>query len=200
MTTKVFAYGSISEGMVHFGKLAPFVLEQKTGWVQGSAYRLKVGYPVLMKEGCDLVPGSLLDLKSTEFLLSILDEFFGYNPQDPQKSLYLREETVVTLEGSETTTTAWAYFLNPRKLPETAVYIPGGDWPQDMKQVQLLTNQLTERQRSYIQRLGAASGRDIVPINDMSLYRELMKLELIVDKGRRLALSKLGQEVYRYLE
>jgi hypothetical protein len=33
----------------------------------------------------------------------------------------------------------------------------------------------------------------------MELYRELMKLELVVDKGRRLALSKLGQEVARYL-
>ena len=40
---------------------------------------------------------------------------------------------------------------------------------------------------------------DIIPIDDLTLYRELMKLELIVDKGRRLALSSLGKEVYNHL-
>ena len=57
---------------------------------------------------------------------------------------------------------------------------------------------LTDGQRQYILRLGATSGREIVPI-DMKLYRELLNLEMIVDKGRRLALSKLGHEVFRYL-
>ncbi len=57
---------------------------------------------------------------------------------------------------------------------------------------------LTERQEAYIKKLGKSTGREIVPI-DLPLYRELMNLELIVDKGRRLALSKLGHEVYRNL-
>jgi hypothetical protein len=61
-----------------------------------------------------------------------------------------------------------------------------------------MTSKLTEKQATYIQRLGRSSGREIVPI-DLTLYRELMNLELIVDKGRRLALSKLGQEVFRHL-
>lgn len=62
----------------------------------------------------------------------------------------------------------------------------------------MLTESFWERQKSYVQKLGLTLGREIVPI-DLPLYRELMNLELIVDKGRRLALSKLGQEVYRYL-
>lgn len=57
---------------------------------------------------------------------------------------------------------------------------------------------LTEKQASYIKRLNHTSGREIIPI-DLNLYRELMKLELIVDKGRRLALSKLGKEVAKSL-
>lgn len=58
---------------------------------------------------------------------------------------------------------------------------------------------LTENQKRYILKLGASSGRDIVPIK-LELYRELMNKGLVVDKGRRLALTALGKEVYRYLE
>ena len=65
------------------------------------------------------------------------------------------------------------------------------EWPS-------IVNQLTERQSSYIRKLSQTTGRDIVPI-DLDLYRELMKLNLIVDKGRRLALSKLGKEIARFL-
>ncbi len=61
-----------------------------------------------------------------------------------------------------------------------------------------LKNDLSEKQMDYILRLGKVSGREIVPI-DLQLYRELMNLEIIVDKGRRLALSKLGHEIYRFL-
>lgn len=59
--------------------------------------------------------------------------------------------------------------------------------------------QLTDKQRSYVLKLGAARARDIVPIQDLNLYRELLKLEMIVDKGRRLALSQLGRQVYQHL-
>ena len=62
-----------------------------------------------------------------------------------------------------------------------------------------LPQTLSDRQRSYVLKLGAVKGRDIIPIQDLTLYRELMKLELIVDKGRRLALSSLGKEVYKHL-
>ncbi|MNY36180.1 hypothetical protein D3C86_1706530 [compost metagenome] len=79
-----------------------------------------------------------------------------------------------------------------------AKIIAGGDWRKSIEEQPVLTAKLTERQVTYIQRLGKTTGREIIPI-DLPLYRELMNLELIVDKGRRLALSKLGQEVYRHL-
>ena len=91
----------------------------------------------------------------------------------------------------------WVYYLNPKKLPTTARLISDGDWESQI-QGPKFADQLTERQRHYIRKLGAATGREVVPI-DLPLYRELMNLELIVDKGRRLALSKFGQEVCRYL-
>ena len=61
-----------------------------------------------------------------------------------------------------------------------------------------IINKLTAKHVNYIKKLGTSSGRDVIPI-DLDLYRELLKMELIIDKGRRLALSKLGQEVFRYL-
>ncbi len=191
-----FVYGSLSEGLVHFSKIKDFVIRSQPGQVLGQAFRLKVGFPTLVDQGADIVPGHLLWLKPSEILLTFLDQFHGVNPEDPQKSLYFRvEKTVVTETESHR---AQVYVLNPAKLPKEAQYIEGGDWKKSLKTNPALPEKLTERQKTYVVRLGTCSGRDIVPI-DLGLYRELMKLELIVDKGRRLALSKLGHEVLKYL-
>lgn len=166
--------------------------------VKATAYRLKVGFPAMVKGGSDLVPGQLVELKGSDLLVSLLDEFFGFNRHDPEKSLYSREEVDVFPEGASQPVKAWIYFLNPLKMPVNASVIPGGDWKRSLEEQPSLTSRLTEKQVTYIQRLGRSTGREIVPI-DLNLYRELMNLELIVDKGRRLALSKLGQEVYKHL-
>lgn len=198
MTTRVFAYGSISEGMVHFHKLAPFVIHQQRGRIRGKAYRLRVGYPVILKQGVDWIPGQVLELRTSEILQALLDEFFGYNPLQVEGSLYLREQVLVSCEEGPALL-ASVYFLNQNKLPEQAQVIAGGDWEREIRETPVITEALSEKQKIYIQKLGSAAGRDIIPINDLSLYRDLISLGLIVDKGRRLALSKWGQEVYRYL-
>jgi gamma-glutamylcyclotransferase (GGCT)/AIG2-like uncharacterized protein YtfP len=193
---KFFVYGSMTEGFVHFSKIKDFVSSLEPAQIRGSAYRLKVGFPVIVEDGSDAVEGQLVRLNSTDLLASLLDEFHGVNRSFPAKSLYFRKETeVVTSAGHEV---AWVYFLNPAKLPSQSEKIPGGDWKAILQEKPVLTDILTERQKTYVQRLGSITGREIVPI-DLPLYRELMNLELIVDKGRRLALSKLGKEVFRYL-
>ncbi|WP_373998717.1 gamma-glutamylcyclotransferase [Bdellovibrio bacteriovorus] len=197
-TTRFFVYGSFCEGMVHFNKIQNFLESSVLARVKATAYRLKVGFPAIVKAGSDLVPGQLVELKSSELLLSLMDEFHGYNRHDPEQSLYSREEVDVYPEGSSAPVRAWIYFLNPLKLPVNAAVIPGGDWKRSLEEHPSLTSKLSEKQVTYIQKLGKSTGREIVPI-DLTLYRELMNLELIVDKGRRLALSKLGQEVYKHL-
>jgi gamma-glutamylcyclotransferase (GGCT)/AIG2-like uncharacterized protein YtfP len=193
---KLFVYGSLSEGLVHFNKIQDFIDSSELATTRAAVYRLKVGYPVLLENGEDLVSGQLLTLRTTDFLVNLLDEFHGFSKLEEDKSLYFRREmTVQTVTGPEV---AWAYVLNPKKLPKTATLIIGGDWKAALEAHPPLTGQLTERQRTYIQRLGNSTGREIVPI-DLPLYRELMNLEMIVDKGRRLALSKTGQEVFRFL-
>lgn len=197
MTTRFFVYGSMSEGMVHWSKISEMIEKVVPASIRATAWRLKVGFPALVAGGDHLIKGLLVDLKSSELLLSLLDEFHGFNRFDVEKSLYVRQE-VTALVGDETVTCG-VYFLNPRKMPSGARVIVDGDWQKSLSEEPALTEKLTERQRTYLTRLGAATGREIIPINDMSLYRELMNLDLIVDKGRRLALSKFGQEVVRYL-
>ena len=197
-TTRFFVYGSFCEGMVHFSKIQNFVENSVLARVKATAYRLKVGFPALVKGGTDLIPGQVIELKSSEFLLNLMDELHGYNRQDPDKSLYSREEVETYPEGEATAVKTWIYFLNPLKLPVNAKVIAGGDWKQSLEEQPSMVSKLSEKQTTYIQKLGRSTGREIVPI-DLVLYRELMNLELIVDKGRRLALSKLGQEVYRHI-
>lgn len=198
-TTRFFVYGSFCEGMVHFTKIQDFILNSKNARVKASAYRLKVGFPVLLSEGDDLVPGQLLELKASDLLVGLLDEFHGYNPMDISKSLFNRLEVDVYSEGGSEPVKAWVYMMNPSKLPAKSIKIVNGDWMRSMQEQPTLVSQLSDKQVAYIKKLGASFGREIVPI-DLMLYRELMNLELIVDKGRRLALSKLGQEVYKHLE
>jgi hypothetical protein len=122
----------------------------------------------------------------------------GYDPQAPKKSFVHRvaiQASVVEAQPIETQ----AYCLNTdkkmaglRKLEcaELQTYFSAS--------TENIIDKLTERQKIYIQKLAQAKGREIVPV-DMALYRELMSLELIVDKGRRLALTRLGSEVSLFL-
>lgn len=197
MTMRFFVYGAMTEGLVHWSKISQFIESSEPARIRGSAWRLKVGYPILT-EGSDFIEGQLIRLKAPDLLVGLLDEFHGCNSIDPEKGLCFRRETMAEAGGE--TAPAWVYFFNPKKLPINARHIAGGDWKRVMSEHPPLTEKLTERQRTYLLKLASATGREIVPINDMSLYRELMNLELIVDKGRRLALSKFGQEVVRYLE
>lgn len=191
-----FVYGSMTQGLVHFQKIQDFVVAQEAAALQGAAYSLKVGFPVVLEGGLDLIEGELVTLKGSATLVSLLDQFHGFDQDRPEKSLYWRKKKEVqTASGYQE---CWVYFLNPKHLPKTATPIENGDWRTAMQSKPALIGQLSERQKMYIQRLGAATGREIIPI-DLQLYRELMNLEMIVDKGRRLALSKLGHEVCRYL-
>lgn len=196
---KVFVYGSMVEGLVHFERIKDFVIASEKAHIKALAYRLNVGFPVLVESetAVNYVPGLLLKVKMSDLLLNLLDTFHGYIVNQPLKSLYYRKsDTVFTTGGAEEK--ADCYFLNPSKLPKNAELILDGDWEKSLQEKPALTEKLTEQQKTYILRLGSCVGREIVPIN-LNLYRELMNLEMIVDKGRRLALSKKGHEVFRYL-
>jgi gamma-glutamylcyclotransferase (GGCT)/AIG2-like uncharacterized protein YtfP len=193
----LFVYGPMAEGMVHLEKLKDFMVSVVPALARGSVYRLKVGYPAMVLGGPDFIRGRLVSLKSSEVLWHLLDGFYGFNSQDPVRSLYQRQK--VNVLAQEALLSAWVYVMSQDKVPSNAQLIPGGDWESSLKEQPPLSERLTDKQKKYVLKLGASSGREIIPI-DMTLYRELMSLELIVDKGRRLALSRLGQELYQHLK
>ena len=194
----LFVCGSLSKGMVHFNNISTFVKNVRSANVRGSVYRLEVGYPVFLTQGHSIIEGDVLDLEMSDMLVKILDELHGFSAKNPEKSLFLKTPIQAELGGGESVEVQ-TYALNPIKLPGNAILIDDGNWKENFAKNPPLTFNLTDKQKTYVRKLGSSSGRDIVPIN-LDLYRELMNKGLIVDKGRRLALTKLGLEVYRYLE
>lgn len=197
MTTKLFILGSLCEGQAHFSRIKNLIKNSIVAKVKAKAVRLSVGFPALLSEEQDWVVGNVIELTS-ENALVFLDEYHGHNALHASKSLMLREFAEVFVAGSEVPERVQAYFLNPLNLPRNLTPIEGGNWMEALVQQPPLVNKLTDKQATYIHRLGKSTGREIVPI-DLTLYRELMNLDLIIDKGRRLALSQLGREVYKYL-
>jgi gamma-glutamylcyclotransferase (GGCT)/AIG2-like uncharacterized protein YtfP len=197
-TMRFFVIGSWTEGMLHFQKLRPFIISYETATTKGQVYRLPAGIPVIVDEGNDEIVGQLIELKYDGALIALMDAFHGVHNLDPAKGLHQRTEIQIQ-KASGQVENAQIYLFNPKKLTNKAQKIAGTVWAELLREEPPISEQLTERQRTYVLKLGAAKGRDIIPINDLTLYRELMKLELIVDKGRRLALSSLGKEVYNHL-
>ncbi|MBL7546191.1 MAG: gamma-glutamylcyclotransferase [Bdellovibrionaceae bacterium] len=195
-TNSVFICDALTGGDLFLNKVQNLIVSSEEATVQGAVYRSKVGFPFLAKSGTDSVQGLLVRLNPSDMCIHILDELMGFFPQNPAQGLTHRE--VVKVSTSNGSVEAFVYFLNSEKISSELKYIENGDWQRVLVEKPPLPQKLTERQRNYIQKLGKSSGRDIVPI-DLALYRELMNLELVIDKGRRIALTKLGQEVYRYL-
>ena len=196
MRDKLFIYGSFSEGMVHFDRIASAIVESKPAHVFGSIFRLPVGYPVFHLQGAQKITGQLVTVQKPEVIFPLLDQFHGFNSMDLEKSLFHR--LAVEAETATERILTAVYSVNLKKLCKRAQLIMDADWQKSLSENPTLTQRLTEKQRNYLLKLGRSSGRDIVPI-DLGLYRELMKLDLVVDKGRRLALTPLGQDVFRYL-
>lgn len=197
-TMRFFMIGSWTEGMFHFQKLMPFIVSYEPATIQATAYRLPVGFPVITEDKSATIHGQIIELKADSTLLALMDTLHGVKASEPAKGLHYRAQATV-MKASGQTDTAEVYYYNPKKLTAKAAVIADGLWKQSLETEQPLPMQLTKKQKTYVLKLGAVKGRDIVPINDLTLYRELMKLELIVDKGRRLALSSLGKEVYNHL-
>ncbi len=195
-TNSIFICSALSVGESFLTRLQNIIVASESAVILASVFRTKVGFPILGKLGKDTIRGTLFRIGATEMGLHIMDELMGYSPQNPTECLTHRQTVSVQLEsGSED---AFGYFLNPQKANSDFKYIENGDWEKVLNERPPIPKKLNERQRIYIQKLGKSSGRDIIPI-DLALYRELLNLELVIDKGRRIALTKLGQEVYRYL-
>ena len=198
MHQSFFAYGSFTEKQVHHSKFSGLIAGSKPGFLRGRAYRLRCGYPIVLpQDDGDLIEGVLYELKVPESFWAIMDEMIGVDPSQPS-GLWVRDIAPICCDHLSQTM-ATLYCLNPQKLNQVYRPIPGGRWQEDMVQAPPLTEQLEGRHLDYLKKLSNAEGRELVPFK-LDVYRALMSMELIKDKGRRPALTSLGQEITLFLQ
>jgi gamma-glutamylcyclotransferase (GGCT)/AIG2-like uncharacterized protein YtfP len=123
----VFFYGTL---MTPFNRPGRQRVESKLvfagrGRINAALFDLGI-YPAAVPAVDDsVVAGEVYELLDAAMVLGALDEIEGYRPNEPERSLYLRVMTDVTLDSGQSRQ-AWAYFYNaPLGRAER---IPSGDY------------------------------------------------------------------------
>ena len=81
------------------------------GTIRAALYDLGI-YPAAIPTNDDsCVHGEVYELRDAASVLTTLDEIEGFRPNEPERSLYTRVETPVTLEDGAVQP-AWAYIYN----------------------------------------------------------------------------------------
>jgi gamma-glutamylcyclotransferase (GGCT)/AIG2-like uncharacterized protein YtfP len=95
------------------------------GRIRAALFDLGIYPAAVPAEDESRVAGELYELSDSAPVLEILDEIEGFRSNEPERSLYLRVRTDVTLDSGEVRQ-AWAYFYNaPLGRAER---IPSGDY------------------------------------------------------------------------
>lgn len=200
MAESFFLYGAYES--VCYPRFKDLVTESQPAFIRGTLSRLHCGMTLVKQTGDQIISGRLVSLRLPESGWPILDGLSGYDSVSP-KRCWVHRQPVNAFLADGVSLPSQTYVLNPEKwriVPEDLdqAKMATKEWQEFAKGQQGLFEKLTDRQKEYIMRLSRAKGREIIPV-DMSLYRELMSYELIVDKGRRLALTKLGQEISLFI-
>ena len=113
MSEHVFFYGTL---MTPFNRPGRQRVSSKMafagrGRINAALYDLGI-YPAAVPVSDDsIVRGELYELQDATSVLAALDEIEGYRPAEPDRSLYTRALTSVTLDDGRVES-AWAYFYN----------------------------------------------------------------------------------------
>ena len=127
MPDYVFFYGTL---MTPFNRPGRQRVESKLafagrGRIRAALFDLGI-YPAAVPSDDDsTVAGEVYEVLDPATVLGALDEIEGFRPNEPERSLYLRVVTDVTLDSGQARQ-AWAYFYNaPLGRAER---IPSGDY------------------------------------------------------------------------
>ncbi len=198
MKCSFFVYGIYDENQKCHQRFKDFIVSKQKAHVKGSIHLLSSGMGLLDPAGDDLISGHLIEIEAPESYLAILDALCGFDPLSIKKSFVLRSQVLAFVAEAPPVSTM-AYCLNTEQKLSDLRILRGADLENYLNhKTEGLIDKITERQKAYIQKLAQAKGREIVPV-DLALYRELISLELIVDKGRRMALSRRGTELSWFL-
>ena len=131
MTDLVFFYGTLMSAFRRDGrsridaKLTPV----GRGSIGATLFDLGI-YPAAIPSLDHRVSGEVHRMIEGEAVLTVLDEFEGFDPSEPDSSLYVRVETPVILEDGSGAY-AWVYFYNaPLGKAER---IESGDYLEHLK-------------------------------------------------------------------
>lgn len=131
MADFVFFYGTLMAG---FDRRRRAGIDSKLTYVgRGSIHAalFDLGlYPAAVPAPESTVWGEVYAMADPDAVLAALDDIEGYSPDDPDKSLYTREQAEVRLpDGSSAR--AWVYFYNAPLGQAPA--IPSGDYLEHVK-------------------------------------------------------------------
>jgi gamma-glutamylcyclotransferase (GGCT)/AIG2-like uncharacterized protein YtfP len=127
----VFFYGTLMAG---FDRRRRAGIDGKLtylgrGSISAALFDLGI-YPAAVPAPDSSVWGELYETLDAPAVLAALDEIEGYRPDDPDRSLYIRSRTPVTLPDRHSES-AWVYFYNA-PLGQ-AQRIPSGDYLDHVK-------------------------------------------------------------------
>lgn len=131
MGERVFFYGTLMTG---FNRRLRIGIDSKLRYVGRGSIRAALFdlglYPAAVP-GDGRVWGEVFETDEPEAVLAGLDSIEGYEPEEPERSLYTRAQAPVTLEP-DLVVQAWVYFYNA-PLGQAA-RIPSGDYLQYLEQ------------------------------------------------------------------
>lgn len=131
MADLVFFYGTLMAG---FDRRRRAGIDQNLtyvgrGSIPGALFDLGI-YPAAVPAPEGRVWGEVYEAGEPEAVLAALDEIEGFRPDNPDGSLYLRQQAEVTLPDG-TRAQAWVYFYNAPL--GRASRIPSGDYLEHVK-------------------------------------------------------------------
>lgn len=112
MTDLVFFYGTLMSGFRRPGRvgLDDVLKPVGRGWIRAALFDLGI-YPAAIPASDGQVWGEVHRMLDSEAVLSVLDEIEGHSANEPDASLYTRDEIPVAFEDGHVEK-AWAYFYN----------------------------------------------------------------------------------------
>ena len=113
MTERVFFYGTLMSPFNRPGRqriTAKLTFEGR-GTIRAALFDLGIYPAAVPAEDNSVVWGEVYETTDPQAVLTVLDEIEGHRPNEPERSLYTRVLTDVTLENGRVEA-AWTYFYN----------------------------------------------------------------------------------------
>jgi gamma-glutamylcyclotransferase (GGCT)/AIG2-like uncharacterized protein YtfP len=113
VSERVFFYGTLMSPFNRPGRqriTAKLAFEGR-GTIRAALFDLGIYPAAVPSEDNSIVWGEVYEAKDPQAVLTVLDEIEGHRPNEPERSLYTRVLTDVTLEDGRVES-AWTYFYN----------------------------------------------------------------------------------------